>query len=142
MDGLEWPIRLAKMRNPHGAEREWKDTEEDWKKVSGEERQRIGLDWLEDGEFFMPWKHVVTRMYKLSVVRENMIKRKFQYTKQIRLMSKKAKLQCCKSQSVEENGRKIDLLEEQISKEKAMEQILSLNCFFLKLIRMLSWLLV
>ena len=49
MDGLEWPIRLAKLRNPHGVEREWKDTEEDWKKVSGEERQRIGLDWLEDG---------------------------------------------------------------------------------------------
>jgi len=68
VDGLEWPVRLARLRNPHGAEREWKDTEEDWKNVSGEERQRIGLDWLEDGEFFMPWKHVVTRMYKLSVV--------------------------------------------------------------------------
>eukprot|EP00092_Neocalanus_flemingeri_P033740 GFUD01036680.1.p1 GENE.GFUD01036680.1~~GFUD01036680.1.p1 ORF type:complete len:674 (-),score=191.30 GFUD01036680.1:1011-3032(-) len=68
VDGQEWPVRLAKLRNPHGVEREWKDSEEDWKKVSGKERARIKLDFLEDGEFFMPWQHVVTRMYKLSVV--------------------------------------------------------------------------
>jgi len=66
VDGQEWPVRLVKMRNPHGVEREWKDSEEDWAKVSGDERERIGLDWLDDGEFYMPWKHVVTRMYKLS----------------------------------------------------------------------------
>jgi hypothetical protein len=68
VDGQEWPVRLAKLRSPHDMEREWKNTEEDWKKVSYEEKQRIGLDWLDDGEFFMPWEHVVTRMYKLSVV--------------------------------------------------------------------------
>ena len=68
MDGQEWPVRLAKLRNPHGVEREWKDSEEDWNKIAGEERERIGLDHLEYGEFFMPWKHLVNRMYKLSVV--------------------------------------------------------------------------
>ena len=68
VDGQEWPVRLAKLRSPHDTEKEWKDSEEDWKKVSEEEKERLGLDWLDDGEFFMPWKHIVTRMYKLSMV--------------------------------------------------------------------------
>ena len=68
VDGQEWPVRLAKLRSPHDTEKEWKDSEEDWKKVSEEEKERMGLDWLDDGEFFMPWKHIVTRMYKLSMV--------------------------------------------------------------------------
>ena len=69
IEGQEWPVRLAKLRNPHGLEREWKDSEEDWKKVSEEEKRHLLLKDVRGGEYFMPWKHVLTRMYKLSVVR-------------------------------------------------------------------------
>ena len=71
VDGMEWPVRLAKLHNIHGVESEWKDKCEDWKKICYEEKERVGMEWLGDGEFFIPWTHVYNRMYRLDVVSQD-----------------------------------------------------------------------
>ena len=49
--------RLIRIRDPHGSDREWngewKDGDENWNKLSLEEREKIELTFSKDGEFYM-----------------------------------------------------------------------------------------
>ncbi|TPP64985.1 Gill-specific calpain [Fasciola gigantica] len=51
------PLEMVRLRNPWGNEKEWygpwSDQSSEWKSISPQERQRIGLTFENDGEFWM-----------------------------------------------------------------------------------------
>jgi len=50
-------IPLIRLRNPHGNSKEWKgawsDNDSEWRKISHQDKQRLGLTFNNDGEFYM-----------------------------------------------------------------------------------------
>lgn len=65
-------IYMVRMRNPWGA-KEWNgpfsDGSEEWGKISDAERERIGLTFDEDGEFWMPFDDFCVHFTDLSICR-------------------------------------------------------------------------
>lgn len=63
-------VRMVRMKNPWG-EREWNgafsDGSPEWSKVSASERQRLGLTFEDDGEFWMTFEDFLEHFTDLSI---------------------------------------------------------------------------
>ena len=55
-------VRLVRLRNPWGRcewNGPWSDQSAEWKSVSAEVKEKIGLKKNDDGEFWMPYRHFI-----------------------------------------------------------------------------------
>ncbi|VDP35927.1 unnamed protein product [Schistosoma margrebowiei] len=64
-------IRLIRLRNPWGNDREWSgpwsDQSREWRNIPPDERKRIGLTFDEDGEFWMSFDDFVRYFSRLEL---------------------------------------------------------------------------
>jgi len=62
---------LVRIRNPWGNEREWtgawSDESEEWKTISDDEKQEIGLTYDDDGEFYMSFEDFMANFTRVEV---------------------------------------------------------------------------
>ncbi|XP_014667421.1 PREDICTED: calpain-9-like [Priapulus caudatus] len=68
---MKGKMQLVRVRNPWGNEAEWKgawgDQSREWQLLNAEEKQRIGLVFSDDGEFWMSWKDFIANFQKLEI---------------------------------------------------------------------------
>jgi calpain len=64
-------IQLIRARNPWGNECEWKgawsDKSQEWQLINEEERKTLGLQFSDDGEFWMSYQDFITNFTKLEL---------------------------------------------------------------------------
>jgi calpain, invertebrate len=69
--GKQGKIQLIRIRNPWGNEEEWKgawgDKSNEWSLISEAERERLGLSFSDDGEFWMSFQDFVKNFEKLEI---------------------------------------------------------------------------
>ena len=60
LDSIIERTRLIRIRDPHGSDREWngrwRDGDQNWNKLSQDERNKIQLNFGKDGEFYMSFE--------------------------------------------------------------------------------------
>ncbi|XP_072033626.1 calpain-5-like [Amphiura filiformis] len=65
-------VYLVRLRNPWGAKEwngPWSDDSEEWKKISDDQKKKIGVVKEDDGEFWMPFDSFVTLFTSLIICR-------------------------------------------------------------------------
>lgn len=69
--GKSGKIQLIRIRNPWGNEEEWKgawgDKSSEWNYINEAERQKLGLSFSDDGEFWMSFQDFVQNFEKLEI---------------------------------------------------------------------------
>jgi len=64
-------VELVRVRNPWGNEREWNgawsDESEEWSQMSVEDKELIGLNYDDDGEFWMSFEDFSTNFTKVEI---------------------------------------------------------------------------
>jgi len=63
---------LIRIRNPHGNDKEWKgawsDEDDEWRKLSKSQKEKLGLTFENDGEFYMEFNDFLTYFGGVEIV--------------------------------------------------------------------------
>ncbi|KAI0232318.1 Calpain-1 catalytic subunit [Lamellibrachia satsuma] len=66
-----WSVKLLRLRNPWGRKEwtgAWSDGSDEWKNVSSEDKEKIGLTTEDDGEYWISYEDFLTNFHALDIV--------------------------------------------------------------------------